>query len=82
MTVCFETKFSKSQNYKISRYNKYAAKKLFLEISSLGFRKSNTRSFIRFLRELKVDNTERILRKYGEVAIRASFYLHIRKNKE
>ena len=45
VTVCFETNFLKSWNYKINRSknlsNKvlghYAVKKLFLEISSLGF---------------------------------------------
>ena len=84
------TQFSKSQNYKINRYKNlsneivgnYSMKKLFLEILSLGFNMDDTKSFIKFLRELKIDNTDQMLRKCNEVAIRASFYLNICKNKE
>ena len=57
-------------------------KKLFPEISPFGFYMNNTKTFIKFLTELKIDNTERILRKCSEVAIKDSFYLYIRKNKE
>ena len=57
-------------------------KKLFLEISSLAFYTNNTKPFSKSLRDLKIDNTERMLRKYSEVAIRASFYLYVCKNKE
>ena len=60
----------------------YAVKKLILEIYSLGFYTNDTKIFIKFVRELKIDNAERMLRKCSEVAIRASFYLYIRKNKE
>ena len=61
----------------------FVVKKLFLEISSLGFYTNDTKTFIKFLRELKIDITEQILRKRSEVvAIRASSYLYIRKNKE
>ena len=61
----------------------FVVKKLFLEISSLGFYTNDTKTFIKFLRELKIDITEQILRKRSEVvAIRASSYLDIRKNKE
>ena len=83
LTVCFGTNFSKSRNYKINRYknlsNKvvgnYAVKKMFLEILSIEFYTNDTKPFIKFLRELKIDNTEQMLRKCSEVAIRASFYL-------
>ena len=82
------TNLSKSRNYKINRYknlsNKvvgnYAVKKLFLEILSIESYTNDTKPFIKFLGELKIDNT--LLRKCSEVAIRASFYLYIRKNKE
>ena len=57
-------------------------KKLFLEISSLGFYKDDTKPSMKFLRELKIGNIEQMLRKCSEVAIKASFYLYIRKNKE
>ena len=61
----------------------FVVKKLFLEISSLGFYTNDTKTFIKFLRELKINITEQILRKRSEVvAIRASSYLYIRKNKE
>ena len=90
LKACSETNFSKNQNYKINRYKNlsnevvgnYAVKKLFLEISSLGFCTNNTNPFIKFLRELKVGNTERMLRQCSEVAIRASFYLNIHKYKK
>ena len=90
LPVCFGTNFSKSRNYKINRYknlsNKvvgnYAVKKLFLEILSIEFYTNDTKPFIKFLGELKIDNTEQMLRKCSEVPIRASFYLYIRKNKE
>ena len=90
LTVCFETNFSKSRNYKINRYKNlsnevvgnYAVKKLLLEISSPGFYTNDTKPFIKFHRELKIHNTERMLRKCSEVTVKASFYLYICKKKE
>ena len=90
LTICFETNFTKSRNYKINRYNNlsndvignYIVKKLFLEISSLGFYTNDAKPFIKFCKQLKVNNTERMLKKCSEAAIRASFFLNIRKNKE
>ena len=87
LTVCFETNFSKRRNYKLNRYmnlsnevvGNYAVKNLFLEISSLGFYRNDTKPLIKFLREVKIENTERILMKFSEVAVRASFYLNILK---
>ena len=57
----------------------YAVKNLFLEISSLGFYRNDTKPLIKFLREVKIENTERILMKFSEVVVRASFYLNILK---
>ena len=57
-------------------------KTLFLETSSLGFYTNDTKPLIKFLRELKMDSTEQMLRKCSEMAIRASFYLYIHQNKE
>ena len=90
LTICFETNFTKSRNYKINRYKNlandvignYVVKKLFLEISSLGFYTNDAKPFIKFCKKLKVNNVERMLKKCSEVAIRASFFLNIRKNKE
>ena len=84
LTLCFETNISKRRNYKINitknLSNKvvrnYAVKKLFAEISWLGFYTNHTKAFIKFVREIKIDNIEQMLRKYSEVAITtASFYL-------
>ena len=90
LIVCFEANFSKSWNYKITRYKNlshavvgnYAMRTLLLEKCSLGFYLNDTQPFIKFLRELKIDNTEQMLRKCSKVTIRASFYLYICKNKE
>ena len=90
LTVCFETNLQKSRKYKINRYknlsNKvvgnYIVKKLFIEISTLGFYTNDMKPFIKFCKDLKINNTDRMLKKCSEVAIRASFFLNIRKNKE
>ena len=82
LTVYFETNFSKSRNYRLNRYKNlsnevvgnYPAKKMFLEISSLGFYVNDTKPFINPRKELKIHNTERMLRKCNEVATKTSFY--------
>ena len=82
LTVCFETNFSKSRNYRLNRYKNlsnevvgnYPTKKMFLEISSLGFYANDTKPFIKPLKELKIHNTERMLRKCSELATKTSFY--------
>ena len=74
LTVCFETNFTRSQKSKTNRYKNlskevvgnYAVKKLFLEKSSLGFYTKGTKPFIKFLGELKIDKTERILGKWKD----------------
>ena len=40
------------------------------------------RPFIKFCKDLKINNTDRMLMKCREVVIGASFFLNIRKNKE
>ena len=90
LTVYFEMNFQKSRKYKINRYRNlsnevvgnYNVKKLFIEICTLGFYINDMKPFIKFCKDLKISNTGRILRKCSEVAIRASFFLNIRKNKE
>ena len=89
LTVYFETNFQKSRKYKINRYKNlsnevvlnYRVKKLFIEISTLGFYTNEMKPFVKFCKDLKINNTDRMLRKCSEVAIRASFFLNIRKNK-
>ena len=90
LTVCFETNFQKSRKYKMNRYKNlsnevvgnYIVKKLFLEISTLGFYTNDMKPFIKFCKDLKINNQDWLLRTCSEVAIRASFFLNIRKNKE
>ena len=90
LTVCFETNFQKSRKYKMNRYKNlsnevvgnYIVKKLFLEISMLGFYTNDMKPFIKFCKDLKINNQDWLLRTCSEVAIRASFFLNIRKNKE
>ena len=79
LTVYFETNFQKSRKYKINRYKNlsnevvlnYNVKKLFIEISTLGFYTNEMKPFVKFCKDLKINNTDRMLRKCSEVAIRA-----------
>ena len=72
--------------YKMSRYknlsNKvvgnYIVKKLFTEISTLGVYINEMKPF----KDLKINNTDRMLRKCYEVTIRAPFFVSICKNRE
>ena len=89
LIVCFETNFQKSRKYKMNRYKNlsnevvgnYIVKKLFIEISTLGFYTNDMKPFIKFCKDLKINNTDRMLRKCSEVVTRASFLHNIRKNK-
>ena len=66
LIVCFETNFQKSRKYKMNRYknlsNKvvgnYIVKKLFLEISTLGFYTNDMKPFIKFCKDLKINNQD------------------------
>ena len=60
----------------------YIVKKLFIEISTLEFYTNDMKPFIKFCKDLKINNTDRVMRKWSDVAIRASFFLNIGKNKE
>ena len=90
LTVWFEKNFRKSRKYKINKYKNlsnevagnFNVKKLFNEISTSGFYTDDLKPFIKFCKDLKINNTDPMLRKCSEVAIRASFFLNIRKNKE
>ena len=90
LTVCFETNFQKGRKYKMNRYKNlsnevvrnYIVVKLFIKISALGFYANDMKPFIEFCKDLKISNTDQMLRKCCEVAIQASVFLNIRKNKE
>ena len=59
----------------------YIINKLLIEISTLGFYTNDMKPFIKFCKDLKTNNTDRMLRKCSEVVTRASFFHNIRKNK-
>ena len=40
-------------------------------VTGFGFYTNDTKPFIKFVRELKIDNTEKMFRKCSEVAIKA-----------
>ena len=90
LTVCFETNFQKIRKYKMNRYKNlpnqvvgnYIVKKLFIEISTLEFYTNDMKPFIKFCKDLKINNTDGMLIKCSDVAIRASFFLNIGKNKD
>ena len=71
LTVCFETNFQKSRKYKMNRYKNlsnevfgnYIIKKLFIEISTLGFYTNDLKPFINFSNDLKINDTDRMLKK-------------------
>ena len=59
----------------------YIINKLLIEISTLGFYTNDMKPFIKFCKDLKINNTDRMLRKCSEVVTRTSFFHNIRKNK-
>ena len=71
LTVCFETNFQKIRKYKMNRYKNlsnevvgnYIVKKLFIEISTLEFYTNDMKPFIKFCKDLKINNTDRVMRK-------------------
>ena len=77
LTSCFKTNFQKSRKYKINRYKNlsneivgnYIVKKLFIEISTVGFYTNDMKPFIKLCEYLKINNTDRMLGKCSEVAI-------------
>ena len=66
LIVCFETNFQKSRKYKMNRYKNlsnevvgnYIVKKLFIEISTLGFYTNDMKPFIKFCKDLKINNQD------------------------
>ena len=71
LTACFETNFQKSRKYKMNRYKNlsnevvgnYIIKKLFIEISTVGFYTNDMKPFIKLCEYLKINNTDRMLGK-------------------
>ena len=84
LTCCFETNFAKSRAYKENRYSnlendfkleKRKFKKIFVEVSSLGFQPKQIREFKKLISQNKNINISRMLQKMSEVALRATFYI-------
>ena len=91
LTVCFETNTEKSRRYKQTKYQNLKnelvveceeLKLIFLEVTTLGFlSKSSYQDFNKFLVDLGV-NAERTFIKCMETAIRATYYIFCRRNKD
>ena len=91
LTVCFETNTKKSRDYKQSRYENLRSELqiecddfevVYFEVTTLGFiSKESYKQMKKFLTVFEV-NVDRTLYKCMETAIRASFYVFCRRNKE
>ena len=90
LTVPFETNMIKSREGKFTKYQdirdklKNQHKKIeiiFFEVSSLGFTAKQDKQMKAYLNELQV-NTDELLLKCMEVAVRCTYYIYCRRNKE
>ena len=88
LTCCFETNLINSRNYKIDRYCNLEedcnlnvkVKKLYVEVSSLGFLSKNIKE-LKTLRRQNADiNVNRMLQKISEVAIRSTYLIYTKRN--
>lgn len=88
LTCCFETNIVKSNNYKKNRYLhladdmliKQKLTKFYVEVTSMGFVPKENDLFYKFLKKQDI-NTERLISKVGETALRCSYYLYTQRNK-
>ena len=89
LTVCFETNFQKSRKYKMNRYKNlsnevvgnYFVEKLLTEITTLGLYTNDIKPVIEFCKDLKINNTDQMLRKCCEVGKKLHFSLIVVKTK-
>ena len=90
LTCPYETNTEKSWEFKKRRYEnlknelitpKSNFKLILLEITSLGFTTNDVKCFKDFILKLNLDY-ERIIYKCQEVAMRTSFYIYCRRNKQ
>ena len=91
LTVCFDTNTIKSRDYKKTRYTNLRDELviacdifevIYLEVTCLGLiSKDSYVQFCKFLEELEL-NIDRTVYKCMETAIRASYYIFCRRNKE
>ena len=89
LTCCFETNTEKSRNFKMNKYIDIKndctrrfrhCKKIFIEITSLGLVTTHIENLNSIFKETDI-NYKRMIAKCMEVAMRASFYIYIRRNK-
>ena len=90
LTCCFETNLINSRNYKKERYRNIdkdvvdqarQIKKVFVEISSLGFYTKHIKDLKSLCKMDSNINTDRLLAKLTEVAVRSSYYIFTQRNK-
>ena len=90
LTCCFETNLINSRNYKIDRYCNLEedcnlnvkVKKLYVEVSSLGFLSKNIKELKTLCRQNADINVNRMLQKISEVAIRSTYLIYTKRNSE
>ena len=89
LTSCYETNFTKSRDYKIKRYSKLTdnlndknlnLRKMFIEVSSLGFLPKEIREFRNFCKQFDCINITRMLNKISEVTLRCSYFIYNKRN--
>ena len=89
LTCCFETNLQKSREYKIERYRNIGddlidqskkLRKVFIEISSLGFHTKQINDFKLLCKLSSTINIDRLMSKLSEVAIRCSYYIYTQRN--
>ena len=90
LTCCFETNLINSLNYKIDRYCNLEencnlnikVKKLYVEVSSLGFLSKNIIELKMLCRQNADINISRMLQNISEVAIRLTYLIYTKRNSE
>ena len=89
LTCPRETCTTKSHDYKETRYKEIKSELLtppsnfqliFLEVTSLGFVTRNIKTFRNFLKSINI-NERYLIEKLQEVAIRCSYFIYCRRNK-
>ena len=89
LTCPYKTNATKSPEYKETRYEEIKSELrtppsnfqlIFLEVTSLGFVTKNIKTFRNFLKSINI-NERYLIEKLQEVAIRCSYLIYCRRNK-
>ena len=89
LTYSYETNTTKYREYKETRYKEIKSELLtspsnfqliFLEVTPLGFVNKNIKTFRNFLKSINI-NERYLIEKLQEVAIRCSYFIYCRRNK-